>query len=59
MDFGMFSVINSATMNILIHVSWYLCASFSKIFIYETVDIALSNKHEGMHPHFSKIVTPI
>ena len=40
-DFGLFSVINSATTNTLIHVSWYFCASFSKIYINVAVDIGL------------------
>ena len=41
MDFGLFSVINSATINTLIHVSWYFCVSFSKICINVAVDIGL------------------
>ena len=56
---GLFSVINSATINTLIHVSWYFCVSFSKIYINVAVDIGLSNNHEVMHPHFPKIVIPI
>ena len=38
---GLFSVINSATINTLIHVSWYFCVSFSKIYINVAVDIGL------------------